>query len=88
MLAITRNAIAGTSSTAASLVRTFQFRGDRLPRDPALDGSGGERGAGRYVVRRRLRRSLQRHRADAAGVTLRLAADPPWRVRGGRVLRG
>ena len=40
MLAITRNAIAGTSSTAASLVRTFQFRGDRLLRDRSLGGSG------------------------------------------------
>ena len=35
--------MAGTSSTAASLVRTFQFRGDRLPRDQALLGGCGAR---------------------------------------------
>ena len=33
--------MAGTSSTAASLVRTFQFRGDRLLRDRAFLGGSG-----------------------------------------------
>src|SRR5829696_1367468 len=85
-LASTRNASAGTSSTAASLVRTFQCRGDSSEPPPdraGPPGPAGRRGGGGVSSRRSSRCS-----AAAGGrlsVTVAAVAPPRrpgWSPRG------